>query len=300
MPAASEPSKGVRHDSLPTAVTLLSSSTHSPTAQATAAEKPSRPSGQLPDFLNTPVEPLTHQEGLARAYSAPALSAALNPFHASSEGLLSSMKEYRDQSQHAKTSLDAAAEQHCSASQPKATRKVQGNSEPKIPGIEDRQAWCNTFNPPRQHATRQRRTATNEPKTASSLAGHKQERHQESTLQSGSGAESCTRTAGDDDGHAALLTASTIAVAGDPDTTGTVWCVSQQDESACIAPLLNLGKSFMFKYQQLCHRLWCTASHSDKAVKSCQRWRLHALKLQAIQFLDFLTGWIGARCQITG
>lgn len=263
MTAAPEPSKGLQHVSLPRAVALLSSSTHSPTAQASAAEKPSRPSGQLPDSLNTPVEPPTHQEGLARACSAPALSAALNPFRASSEGLPSSMKACRDQSQHAKTSLHVAAEQYRSASRPKATRKVQGRSEPKIPGTEDRQAWCNTFNPPRQHPTRQRRTGSNE-QTVSSLAGHKQERHQESTLQSSSGADSCMKTAADDEGHAALLTANDVPVAGDADTTGAVWRVNQQDESACIASFLNLGKSSMFKYQRLCHWLWSTATYSDR------------------------------------
>ena len=104
---------------------------------------------QLQPLHRTPPQPQILQGGLFRSHSAPALSGAVMPMCAKPEALQPSAQRHRDFGQHGTPSLAATQMQRCSGQSGKLGRKLQRSSKPTTPSITERQAWCNTFNPPR-------------------------------------------------------------------------------------------------------------------------------------------------------
>ena len=152
-PRASQLSKSASQNSLPTADAPLGRPAPSSAAQVQALRKSLRQPQQAQGKL---FQRQTSQEGLLRSHSAPALNGDTIPLLTTSEESQPSAQTHRDAGQHGAPDTPVADTQHSSRGSGKSRKRAQPSSRPKAPSIDERQAWCNTFNPSRQRPAGQK------------------------------------------------------------------------------------------------------------------------------------------------
>lgn len=151
--SASQPSETATQRSLPTADVPLSHRTAArQDAQAPAVGKLKEPLRQLQHQHRDPPQPQIAQEGLVRTHSAPASMAATTSLLSTDQPLQPCARTQRDTAQQATLMLPESNMQHSHRLSRKPRRRLRGSSAPKTPSTAERQAWCNTFNPPRQQS----------------------------------------------------------------------------------------------------------------------------------------------------